>query len=111
MTFVHGSAATTAFYAFERCAQAQAGKAPAAPQDLIQRGRALFEDQQYEESIQSLSAALVRPINTKAQKLEIYRLLALNYITLNRKDEAESAVRGLLAQQPTYTLPSSESAD
>jgi hypothetical protein len=86
-----------------------AAAAPAAPQDLIQRGRAQFDDQQYEESIQTLSAALLRPSNTKAQKLEVYRLLALNYITLNRKDEAESAVRGLLSLSPEYTLPPSES--
>jgi hypothetical protein len=78
-------------------------------QDLIARGLALFEDQQYEESIQTLSAALVRPNNTKPQKIEIYRLLALNYITLNRKEEAESAVRGLLAIEPSYALPASES--
>jgi hypothetical protein len=78
-------------------------------QDLIARGQSLFDDQQYEESIQTLSGALVRPSNTKAQKLEIYRLLALNYITLNRKDEAESAVRGLLSLDPTYELPKSES--
>jgi hypothetical protein len=77
--------------------------------DLIQRGRDLFEDQQYEESIQTLSGALVRPNNNKAQKIEIYRLLALNYITLNRKEEAESAVRGLLSLDPTYELPKSES--
>ncbi len=78
-------------------------------QDLVQRGKSLFDDQQYEESIQTLSAALLRPNNTKQQRVDIYRLLALNYITLNRKDEAESAVRGLLALQPDYTLPSSES--
>lgn len=97
-------------------AQSKAPAAPAAPsapsrppQDLIGRGLALFEDQQYEESIQTLSAALLRPNNTKAQKLDVYRLLALNYITLTRKDEAESAVRGLLAIEPTYALPSSES--
>jgi tetratricopeptide (TPR) repeat protein len=88
---------------------AQTGRAAPAQQDLIQRGRALFDDQQYEESIQALSAALLRPSNTKPQKIEIYRLLALNYITLNRKDEAESAVRGLLAIQPDYALPASES--
>ncbi len=82
---------------------------PRPSQDLVARGRALFDDQQYEESIQTLSGALVRPNNTKPQKLEIYRLLALNYITLNRKDEAESAVRGLLALQPDYALPASES--
>jgi hypothetical protein len=78
-------------------------------QDLIARGQSLFEDQQYEESIQTLSGALVRPNNSKPQKIEIYRLLALNYITLNRKDEAESAVRGLLAIEPSYALPASES--
>jgi hypothetical protein len=81
----------------------------AAQQDLVARGRSLFDDQQYEESIQTLSAALLRPNNTKAQKVDIYRLLALNYITINRKDEAESAVRGLLALQPDYALPTSES--
>ncbi len=78
-------------------------------QDLVQRGKSLFDDQQYEESIQTLSAALLRPNNTKQQRVDIYRLLALNYITLNRKDEAESAVRGLLALQPDYALPASES--
>jgi len=78
-------------------------------QDLVARGKSLFDDQQYEESIQMLTAALLRPNNTKPQRVDIYRLLALNYITLNRKDEAESAVRGLLALQPDYTLPATES--
>lgn len=81
----------------------------AASPDLVARGQQLFDDQEYEGSIQTLSAALLRPSNTKAQKIEIYRLLALNYITLNRKDEAESAVRGLLAIDPNYALPPSES--
>lgn len=81
----------------------------AGQQDLLVKAQALFEDQQYEESIQTLSAALVRPTNTKEQKVEIYRLLALNYITLGRKDEADSAVRGLLVVSPEYQLPTSES--
>jgi hypothetical protein len=88
-------------------AQPTAGEAP--KRDLIARGQHLFEEQQYEESIQTLSAALLRPSNTKEQKVLIYRLLALNYITLNRRDEAESAVRGLLALAPEYTLPAAES--
>ncbi|MDB4945387.1 MAG: Tetratricopeptide repeat protein [Labilithrix sp.] len=84
--------------------------APAAqPQDLIARGQSLFDDQQYEESIQTLSGALLKPNNTQAQRVEIYRLLALNYITLGRKDEAENAVRGLLVQQPDYEIPAKES--
>lgn len=82
---------------------------PALPQDLVAKGQVLFDDQQYEESIQALSAALLRPSNTKEQKVEIYRLLALNYITLGRKDEAESAVRGLLVIEPDYQMPASES--
>lgn len=100
---VHSVVLTTAMPLFAQ------GKPAAQAQDLVSRGRALFEDQQYEESIQTLSAALLRPNNNIDQKVEIYRLLALNYITLNRKDEAESAVRGLLALQPEYKLPSSES--
>jgi hypothetical protein len=82
---------------------------PAAPVDLVAKAQQLFDDQQYEESIQTLSAALVRPTNTKEQKVEIYRLLALNYITLGRKDEAENAVRGLLVVSPEYQMPPSES--
>lgn len=78
-------------------------------QDLIARGRGLYEDQQYEESIQTLSAAILRPNLAKEQKVEVLRLMALNYITLNRKDEGESAVRGLLAIDPSYELPKNES--
>ncbi len=89
---------------------AQQPAQPARPQqDLIARGQALFDDQQYEESVQTLSAALVRPNNSKAQRVDIYRYLALNFITLNRKDEAESAVRGLLSIEPEYALPAGES--
>jgi hypothetical protein len=83
-------------------------QAPRSP-DLIQRGRDLFEDQRYEESIQTLSGALVRPNMTKDQKIEMYRLLALDHITLGDGEEAESFVRALLALQPDYDLPRSES--
>lgn len=91
-----------------------AHEASAAPKsgttaDLTAKGRDLFDDQRYEESIQTLSGALVRPGNTKEEKIEILRLLALDYITLDRKEEAESAVRGLLVLQPDYELPASES--
>jgi hypothetical protein len=79
------------------------------PKDLIERGRALYDDQQYEESIQTLSGALVRSTNTTAQKIEIDRLLALDHITLGHKEEAENFVRALLALQPDYELPKSES--
>src|SRR5437763_12785808 len=103
---VHAIAITSPARVFAQPAKPPASKP--AP-DLIQKGQQLFEDQQYEESIQTLSGALVRPTNTKEQKVEIYRLLALNYITIGRKDEAESSVRGLLVQNPDYQLPPSES--
>src|SRR5262245_15305622 len=100
---------TTALPVFAQQPKAPPAPAPAPKRDLIQQAQLLFEEQQYEESIQTLTAALVRPNNTKQQKVEIYKLLALNLITLNRKEEAESAVRGLLAVQPDYELPKSES--
>ncbi len=81
----------------------------AAEAALVARGRQLFDDQRYEESIQSLSAALMHPSSTPDEKVEIYRLLALDFITLGKKDEAGSAVRGLLALRPDYELPASES--
>jgi hypothetical protein len=76
---------------------------------LIQRGTELFDDAEYEESIQTLSAALLRPGSSKQEKVEIYRLLAYNYIVLKRNDEADAAVRGLLVLDESYQLPSSES--
>jgi hypothetical protein len=77
--------------------------------DLVQRGQELFDDQRYEESIQTLSGALVRPSNTPQQRIEIYRLLALDHITLGHKEEAENVVRALLSTQPDYELARTES--
>jgi hypothetical protein len=91
-----------------------AGEAPVVAQGkttttLIQRGGALFEDQQYEESIQTLSAALLRPGSSEAEKVETYRLLAYNYIILKRTEEADAAVRGLLVLSEKFSLPPTES--
>jgi tetratricopeptide (TPR) repeat protein len=76
---------------------------------LIQRGGALFEDQQYEESIQTLSAALLRPGTSEAEKIETYRLLAYNYIILKRTEEADAAVRGIFVLSEKFSLPPTES--
>src|SRR5258708_3923783 len=51
-------------------------------QKLIDQARERFEEQQYDESIQKLSAALLRPDITPAQKIDVYRWLAYNYIVL-----------------------------
>ena len=76
---------------------------------LILKGSELFDDQQYEESIQTLSAALVRPGTSQQDKIEIYRLLAYNYITLKRTEEADAAVRGIFVLDESFKLPNTES--
>jgi hypothetical protein len=86
---------------------AQGGKSPTTT--LIQRGSAQFDDQAYEESIQTLSAALVRPGATDKEKIETYRLLAYNFIILKRAEEADAAVRGILVLDEAFALPPSES--
>jgi|HubBroStandDraft_6_1064221.scaffolds.fasta_scaffold324589_2 hypothetical protein len=76
---------------------------------LIQKGSALFDDQAYEESIQTLSAALVRPGTSDLEKTEVYRLLAYNYIILKRGEEADAAVRAILVLDEKFSLPPTES--
>lgn len=76
---------------------------------VLMQGQRLFEDQQYEESIQVLSGALLRPTLSKAEKRDLYKLLAFNFVTINRKDEAEGAVRALLVLEPSFELPRYES--
>jgi hypothetical protein len=88
-------------------ALAQGGKSVTTT--LIQRGSAQFDDQQYEESIQTLSAALVRPGASDKEKIEIYRLLAYNFIILKRADEADASARGIFVVEEGFSLPPSES--
>lgn len=76
---------------------------------LIKKGLGYFEDQRYEESTQTLSAALLRPDITKSERLEVFKLLAFNYILLDKKDEADGAVRGLLVTDESFDLPETES--
>lgn len=76
---------------------------------LIKKGENFFDDQRYEESTQTLSAALLRPDISKAQKLEVFKLLAFNYILLGKKEEADGAVRGLLVTDESFELPANES--
>jgi hypothetical protein len=76
---------------------------------LIKQGTDYYDDQRYEESIQTLSAALLRPEITKSEKTEVYRLLAFDYILLGKTDEADGAVRGLLVTDENFELPASES--
>jgi hypothetical protein len=92
-----------------RYAQNAAPAKPSSTRSMIDRARDMFDDQRYEESIQTLSGALVRPGTSKADRVEVYKLLAFNYITLGKTEEADSAVRALLVLDEAYELPKSES--
>ncbi len=76
---------------------------------LIKKGQKHFDEQKYEESIQTLSAALMRPGIAKEEKVSVFQLLAYNYIVLQRNEEADGAVRGLLVLDEAYDLPETES--
>lgn len=76
---------------------------------LIQKARDMFDDQRYEESIQTLSGAVVRTDATKDERIDAFRLLALNHITLGHNDEADAAVRAIYVQDEAFELPKSES--
>ena len=76
---------------------------------LIKKGQGFFDEQRYEESIQTLSAALMRPGTDPEERVQVYKLLAYNFIVLQRAEEADGAVRGLLALDEDYQLPETES--
>jgi hypothetical protein len=78
-------------------------------QKLIDDAKSKFDDQQYDESIQKLSAALLRQDVTKAQKIEVYRWLAYNYIVLKQEESARTAAFALYAIDEGFELPKSES--
>ncbi|MFO0617474.1 MAG: hypothetical protein U0414_33065 [Polyangiaceae bacterium] len=91
---------------------AQPKAAPAKPSStstLIERAQGMFDDQRYEESIQTLTAALVRPGNTTEEKTAILKLLAFNDIAMGRNDEADAAVRALYVADENYELSKNES--
>ena len=106
---LHATVSSSPWLAHEAHAQPAQGKGKGGVSNLILKGSELFDDQQYEESIQVLSAALVRPGTSTQDKIEIYRLLAYNYITLKRTEEADAAVRGILVLDESFKLPATES--
>ncbi len=83
--------------------------APAAAQEfpdnpLIQSGIDLYNDMEYEQSIDTLQRALVRSESVPAQKIAIFKYLALDYLVLGRTEDAQQAFRQLLAIEPDYRL-------
>lgn len=74
--------------------------AQAGQRNLIQLGQRQYDDLHYEEAVQTLSAAIIRPGNSPQDELRIYELLAYSYQALQRNDEAEGAWRLVLAREP-----------
>lgn len=78
--------------------------APALAQDnpLIARGEEEYGELRFEEALQTLSAALVRSGNSRADSARIYRLLAFTYLALGREEEASGAYRSMLPLDPEF---------
>jgi len=83
---------------------AWAQRAAGSATGLVATGRQQYDDLQYEEALQSLSAALIRGAEGPTQELEIYELLGLSYLALSRNEEAEGAFRRLLVRAPAHQL-------
>jgi len=65
-------------------------------ESLISKGIEQYQNLEYEDSINTLSAALVMQGSTDEQKIKIYQYLGLNYLVLGKEKEAEGAFRNLL---------------
>lgn len=70
---------------------------------IIERGQSEYDDLRFQEALQTFSAALVRAGNTPSDLARIYRYLALTYLSLDRREEAEGAYRSLLGLEPDTT--------
>ncbi len=76
---------------------------------LIGRAQDMFDDARYEESIQTLSGALVRPGTSQDDRIKVLKLLAYNYITIGRNEEGDAAVRAIYVLDEDFQLGSTES--
>lgn len=76
-------------------------------QSILERGQSEYDDLRFQEALQTFSAALVRSGNTPDDLARIYRYLALTYLSLDRREEAEGAYRSLLGLRPD-TMPGSD---
>jgi hypothetical protein len=76
---------------------------------LIKKGADMFEEQRYEESIQTLSAVVVRKDIPKAQRIRALQLMAYNHIVLGNLDQARGVVWSVYAEDEDYVLGEGES--
>lgn len=90
---------------------AAAAEKGSSTEKLIREGKEKFEEGQYEESIEKLSAALLKQDITKDQRIEALRLLMYNYLvrTPPQEDSARAAAYQILSLDETYELSKKES--
>jgi len=90
---------------------AQAGATPkrSTVASLLQRAQTMFDDQKYEESIQTLSGVVVRSDATKDERIEGHKLLAFNHIALGNNEAADALVRAIYVSDESFELPKTES--
>ena len=84
--------------------------APAAPDGgarvraRLEKGRALYEEQDYRLAIRELAPVKRDPAATRAQKLEALELLGLCWFIVGSEDQAREAFEDLLAIDAGYQL-------
>src|SRR5262245_57271484 len=76
---------------------------------LIKKGRSLFEEQSYQESIQTLSAVVARKDIPKEQRIEALQVMAYNHIVLGNLDQARGVVWAIYVEDEGFELPDTES--
>lgn len=106
-----GRVAAVVAWVAATAAQAQPQPQSFPDNPLIEEGIRLYNDLEYEASIDALQRALVRAENVPEQKILIFKYLALDSLVLERNEDAESAFRQLLAIQPEFELDATFSPD
>lgn len=76
---------------------------------LIQKGQDLFDEQRYEESIQTLSAVVARKDIPEKRRISALKLMAYNHIVLGNLGQAKGVVWSIYAEDEQYELDESES--
>lgn len=77
--------------------------------DLIQKGQDLFDEQRYEESIQTLSAVVARKDIPEKTRISALKLMAYNHIVLGNLGQARGVVWSIYAEDEDYELGEDES--
>jgi hypothetical protein len=76
---------------------------------LIKKGEDMFEEQRYEESIQTLSAVVARKDIPRAQRVRALQLMAYNHIVLGNLDQARGVVWSIYAEDEDFVIGEAES--